>query len=174
MKSGLLLLTIVIAQSAIFQQRAIAQGPEKSQSVCKEWDKRVDPSLGAAGVTLAKIPGDAEVLVAMQCLLRHQGNKRPARFGGVTKPEVSQLLPTPSVELASLYYISYLFTMDWEHGDGIALWNREGVINPSGSIDTAYLAYKTWFERVKSMGLAEARKQRLNPLEGTGLHWYGK
>ena len=173
MKNGLLL-AFGALQIALSQSWAMAQEPEKPPAACKEWDKRVDPSLGPAGTTLAQIPGDSEVLVAIDCFLKHQGNKNRARFGGATNPRTSQMLPDATIELASLYYISYLFTTDWQHGDGVAMWNREGVINPPGSIDAAYAAYAAWFKRVKSLGLSEARKQRLDPLKDTGLHWYGK
>jgi hypothetical protein len=84
------------------------------------------------------------------------------------------MLPQATVELASLYYVSYLFTGNYQHGDGIALWDRKGVINPPGGVDTAYASYRAWFKKVKSVELAEARKQHLDPLEGTNLYWYGK
>jgi len=174
MKNNLLLLAFGTLQIALSQPCTMAQEPKTPPAACKEWDKRVDPSWGPAGITLAQIPRDAEVLVAIDCFLKHQGNKNRARFGGATNPRTSQILPDATIELASLYYISYLFTRDWQHGDGVALWNPEGIINPLSSIDTAYAAYRAWFERVRSVGLAEARKQRLDPLGGTGLHWYGK
>lgn len=110
----------------------------------------------------------------MSCLLQCRGITREAGISGATHYEVSAGLPRATVELAALYYISFLFTGQRTHADGVALWNSDGVINPPGSIDTAYEAYERWFRRVQELGLATAREQGLNPLEGTGLAWYGK
>jgi hypothetical protein len=41
-------------------------------------------------------------------------------------------------------------------------------------METAYKAYAAWFKRVKSIGIADARKQRVDPLQGTNLSWYGE
>jgi len=45
---------------------------------------------------------------------------------------------------------------------------------PPGAVNAAYGAYAEWFKRVKSIGLAEARVEHLDPLAGTGVSWYGK
>ena len=156
------------------QSRAMSEESKDSQASCREWDKRVDPRLGDSGIYPDRLPPDPEVLVAISCLLKQRGNKEPARFSGATRPGVSQQLPSATIELAALYYISYLFTGNPQHGDGVALWNQDGVINPPGSADAAYTAYRIWFRRVRSLGLAEARKRRLDPLKGTALRWYGK
>lgn len=141
---------------------------------CKKWFAKVEPIPGTSEeVWLTDRPTDQDVLQAIGCLLQLHGNKHPARFTGVTHLDVSQILPQASVELAALYYISYLFTGNFKHADGIALVNRSRVINPDGAIDIAYHAYTVWFERVKSMGLLTARTLVLNPLQGTGLSWYG-
>ena len=141
---------------------------------CEKWTIRVDPSLGDASVELASVPPDQDVIEAIGCLLRCRGDSKPARFGGATSPTVSQILPSSTIELAALYYISYLYDKNWHHADGVALWNRKGRINPPGSIEAAYAAYETWFKKVKAMGLSAARARHLEPLAGTGLRWYGK
>ena len=82
-------------------------------------------------------------------------------------------LPQPTVEIMALYYISYLYEEDWEHAVGIALWDKHGKINPPGSVHAAYLAYRRWFRRVQSVGLQQARKEHLQPLQGTEIEWYG-
>jgi hypothetical protein len=174
MKRYFLLIVIGLVKVMMSEPLAMTEEPDKNMAACKEWDKRVDASLGVAGIKPDKLPSDKELLVAIGCLLKHHGDKAPARFSGATNPKTSQILPNATIELASLYYISYLFTGDWQHGDGVALWNREGVVNPPGSVDAAYAGYASWFERVRSLGIPEARKQRLDPLRGTGLHWYGK
>jgi hypothetical protein len=41
-------------------------------------------------------------------------------------------------------------------------------------IKMAYQAYKQWFEKVKEIGIKEAKKQRMHPLAGTPIRWEGK
>ena len=107
-------------------------------------------------------------------MLRHRGDKRVAGFGGATRFEVSQIFPPASVDLAALFYISYLFSGRWDHADGVALWNAHGEINPPGSIEIAYKGYQKWYKRVRLVGVAAAREKHLNPLDGTDLSWYGR
>jgi hypothetical protein len=169
-KRGLAIL--VILQVAVLG--AMSEAGYARTANCQVWNAEVDPSfLGKATVHSAPL-SDEEVLLAMDCLLRNQGNRGNAVISGVTRLSVSQILPRATVDLASLYYVSYLFTGNYQHGDGIALWNRKGGINPPGGVETAYASYRAWFKKVKSVGLAEARKQHLDPLEGTGLYWYGR
>ena len=82
-------------------------------------------------------------------------------------------MPSASVEIAALYYISFLYTGLPDHADGIALQGADGSLNPPGSVDIAYKAYREWFVQVKIMGLATARNRQLSPLKGTHLRWYG-
>jgi len=117
---------------------------------------------------------EKEIFKAIECLLKCEGNKHPARFSGAITNYISKILPKASTDIAALYYISILFTGKWDHGDGVALWDREGVINPSGSVQKAYASYRKWFKKVKDLGLDEARRQKLDPLEKTNLHWYAK
>jgi len=154
---------------------ALSCGQEKQELPmnCTKWMNKVVPDLGGGALLEDSTPSDQEIFEAISCLLQLQGDKRQARFGGVTRLEVSQILPTTTIELAALYYISYLYDGRWQHADGVALWNRNGVINPPGSVETAYMAYKKWFEKVKKIGLEAARKESLEPLKGTGLYWYG-
>jgi len=140
---------------------------------CTKWLSKVVPDMQDGTLHVDPMPSDHEIIEAIGCLLQLEGDKRPARFGGVTRPEVSQILPTTTIELAALYYISYLYDGHWQHADGVALWNRKGVINPPGSVETAYVAYRKWFEKVKKIGLEAVRKENLEPLKGTGLYWYG-
>jgi len=173
MKAGLVLLGLGLIQNILVCPCVMAERPSETSQPCKEWDQRVDPDLGTKGPWLERVPSDDEVIVAIDCLLRNRGDRRAARFGGATDPKVSQVLPGATVELASLYYISYLFTGNQQHGEGVALWNRRGIVNPPGSVDAAYRAYTAWFKRVRSMGLSAARSRNLDPLKGTGLRWYG-
>jgi hypothetical protein len=136
---------------------------------CVKWIALVDPSLKADSTQ----PGtEAEILKAIECLLTCKGRKGQAAFGGVTRPDVSQMLPPATVEIAALFYISYLFEGRWDHADGVPL-RDEQRINPPGSVRLAYASYARWFNQVRKLGLAEARGRHLSPLQGTRLSWYG-
>ena len=41
-------------------------------------------------------------------------------------------------------------------------------------IKMAYQAYKQWFEKVKEIGIKEAKRQKIHPLAGTPIRWEGK
>src|SRR5450432_291238 len=158
---------LVILQVAFLG--AISEAGYARTANCQEWNALVDPSVhGKIAVDVARL-SDKQVMTAMECLLRNEGKRGNALISGVTDDRVSQILPQATVELASLYYVSYLFSGNYQHGDGIALWDRRGGINPPGGIETAYASYRAWSKKVKSVGLANARKQHLDPLEGTNL-----
>jgi hypothetical protein len=40
------------------------------------------------------------------------------------------------------------------------------------SIELAYMAYKKWFEKIKAIGINNARRQCLTPFDGFNLEWY--
>ena len=165
---------VLVVAATVYITNANLLTAESKHSNCKEWNAKVDPAVpGKTAVNVSEL-SDNEVTTAIGCLLKNRGNRANALIGGATNLMVSALLPQATVELASLYYISYLFTGDYEHGDGIALWDDHGAINPPGSIDRAYDAYEAWYKRVKLLGIGVARKQHLNPLSGTNLKWYGK
>lgn len=152
----------------------IAQLAMADQVGCDLWLQRLSSERSETQPLHLSAPlTDAETLIAIECLLSARGDLSPARFGGATKQNVSQVLPPATIELAALYYISYLFSRDWQHASGVALWDDKGRINPSGAIPKAYSGYTKWLDRVKAKGLAESRVRRLNPLQGTGLRWYG-
>jgi hypothetical protein len=124
---------------------------------------------------------DQEALDAIGCLLNMKDDRRPASFGGVTNPYVSQFFAIPPANLAALYYVSYIFSKNWFHGGAIALRgphaeasNSQSIyVTRQESISAAYGAYQRWFAEVKRVGLLKAREESLNPLSGTGLEWYG-
>jgi len=95
---------------------------------------------------------------------------------------VNQLFAEAPVNLAALYYISYLYTGNMEHSLAIALTGPDAedktihwkYATTQSSIHTAYQAYRLWFAKVKEVGLNQARASKLAPLSGTGLAWYGQ
>jgi hypothetical protein len=116
----------------------------------------------------------------MQCLLSQQGNRKEG-LGQRNENEVSQLLPLPTVEISSLYYISTLFNGSPDFAQAVALigvppktkgeYDRL-MFNTPSDIRKAYASYRRWFKRVKTLGLSEARRQKLDPLANSGVRWY--
>jgi len=123
---------------------------------------------------------ESTILAAIACLFQLEDDSRPASFMGVTWAGVSQIFDTAPMNLAALYYISYLFTCNWKHGNAIALRGPGAEVSDSKSkyqttpwaIYKAYVSYRRWYQQVKAMGLANARAEKLDPLAGTGLYWY--
>jgi hypothetical protein len=113
---------------------------------------------------------DEEVMAAIGCLLKCKGNKSPSGISGVTTIYFSEFYPDASIEVAALYYISYLYKANPTHAIGIAL-RKDGKFNPPGAVELAYKYYEKWFEKVKEIGLAKARELKLEPLEGSGISW---
>jgi hypothetical protein len=145
----------------------------QAQNMCEQWIEKVDPSSGKTNIDADSTLSDNQIIEAITCLLKCEGNKNTARISGATHLYISQIFPQATIELAALYYISYLFTRSWDIADGIALCDNNGTINPPKSIETAYEKYKEWFQKVQSIGIKAAREQKLNPLAGSGIHWYG-
>lgn len=140
---------------------------------CLLWRSKVDSTL----VRLQEPPGadeksDQSVMEGIECLLSLEGNRNRAKFSGVTRPEVSQNFKPATVEVAALYYVSFLYTGKWDHADAIAIVDNNREPNAAETVRRAYVAYRKWFQRVKKIGLAEARKIGLDPLKGKGVRWY--
>jgi len=123
---------------------------------------------------------EAEKLNAIQCLLAEEDDLRPGAFSGATRLDVSQLFAPTRANLAALYAISYVYSGRFDHASAIALRGDNAshsdahhfyVTNPS-AVHKAYRAYRIWFSKVRRMGLAGARQAGVQPLGGTGLHWY--
>jgi hypothetical protein len=147
--------------------------PANHPDSCDSWVNMLDQSKPERPGLWNSMLSNIETIDAIECLLHAQGNRHEARIGGVTHYNLSQTMPTASVEIAALYYISFLFTGLPDHADGIALQGADGSLNPPGSIDVAYKAYREWFVGAKIMGLETARTLQLSPLKSTNLSWYG-
>ena len=164
----------------------------ESDPECLRWRALVDPNVeysrqedalsksGPAQDLFAISPdlrdvsvlSDDEVLSAIRCLLSFQGERGEARYWGATDIRSSAITGPCDIEVAALYYVSYLFTGDWIHGTNVALIDRRGHVNDAADIRTAFRAYRRWFATVEKIGLNRARKDGLDPLEGSGVHWY--
>ena len=123
---------------------------------------------------------EADIFMGMNCLLSQEGNKGE---GVVQRNEsdISQFVPVPTIEVSSLYYISFLFYGNLDFSRTVALIGvpakTQGefgtlVFNSPSDVRKAYASYRKWFKRVKRLGLAKARRQELDPLANSGVRWY--
>jgi hypothetical protein len=126
---------------------------------------------------------NTEILQAMGCLLALKGRRGPSRFAGVTNPDISQFAGRASIEVAALYYITYLFKGTFDHADAFVILNdrKPPAKDENGALLTrpedashAFQFYLRWFKEVRKIGVSAARQQHLDPLNGTPLRWYGE
>ena len=146
---------------------------------CSYWWNKADPKVNTNGSAIDEtIPSN--VVAGIECLLKLEGRKKIGVRSGA-KPEISQRVPEASVEINALYTISELFYHNDNFADAIALVSvpierhgkyHEYVFNSKKYIKRAFASYRRWFEKVKEIGLEEARKQKLDPLAGSGVTWY--
>lgn len=124
---------------------------------------------------------EKEKLRAVHCLLQSKGDGRDGAISGVTSTAISQTFVRSRAELSALYMISYLYEGRIDHasavalgGEGAASETAEGRYETrSAAIVQAYESYQGWFAKVCKVGLSKAKLNGLDPLEGTGLRWYG-
>lgn len=145
----------------------------KKDKCCKYWQSKVDTKVQLSDERQEIDQNNPEnILNAIECLLNLESNKNKAKFTGATKFEVSQIFEPATVDVASLYYISYLYYQKWNHADAIALVDINGNINTPETIQQAYKSYRKWYKEVKKIGLQEAKKQNLDPLANSNIRWY--
>jgi hypothetical protein len=94
--------------------------------------------------------------------------------------DVSQTFAPPHVNLAALYAISYIYSGHYDHAAAVAL-RGEGAsttdssgnyVTKPAAVRKAYGFYRTWFAKVRQLGLTRAHEKGLQPLENSGLTWY--
>lgn len=148
-----------------------------SNDVCYRWRTQVDPSTHRI-VIEESVLSDFEVEEGIRCLLELKGLNGKARFQGDTRANYNkseQYRPqkrSASIEIAALYYASYLFENNWEHADAVVLVDDvTGKANTKELAERAYRSYRTWFTKVVKFGLKRSRELKLNPLEGSGVRW---
>ncbi|MFC2174218.1 hypothetical protein ACFLU6_16610 [Acidobacteriota bacterium] len=145
--------------------------PVTDLTICAQWHAQVDPALPSCEVQVEELD-DQELLQAIECLLMLEGRKETASFWGATDPRSSLISGPCAIEIAALYYISYLFTGKWDHALNVALMDEEGELNTDQSVVIAYRSYRAWFAVVRQVGLDKARQQQLDPMHDSGVHWY--
>jgi hypothetical protein len=149
-----------------------AQAKDRNLS-CDDWTSKIDLTVREVDFEPLSLP-EHQKLAGIACLLALETNHHEARFSGTTRLEVSQMFPPATTDVAALFYISYLFTGNWNHGDAIALWGHEGRINNADDISLAYQKYRDWFKRVSKIGWKKAQKEGIQPLANCPVSWYGK
>jgi hypothetical protein len=161
--------TITILCLLIFWESSNAQNKCRYWQAKVDWDTELPESSTSVNET-----GDQSVVEAINCFLALEGKHQPSKLQGATNPRVSQTFPPAPVEVAALYYISYLFKQKWDHADAIALVESGNIheFNPPDGVKRAYEYYRAWFKKVQRVGLAKAREMKLEPLDGKDVRWY--
>lgn len=139
---------------------------------CARWMKLIDPSAGKSSFAISFPIPEKEKLAAIECFLQAEGNQIPSRIEMTMSHNGGEQLPPPTIELAALYYVTYMFEEKWDHAGGFALWNRKAEINPPGSVQEAYKCYREWFSKLKELGFAEVKKRNLKPLDNSSVQWF--
>src|SRR3990167_6218031 len=123
---------------------------------------------------------DSQTVDAIACLLDAEADSRPASISGSIGQRTGQIFEPAPANLAALYYISYLFKRRYAHASGVGLRGEDAGHEVGGqyvtrpeAIRRAYSSYRKWFARLKKIGLCKARATGLDPLEASGLWWYG-
>lgn len=146
----------------------------KDSEVCQYWYSQVDPSVSKPD-SIRSIDGkvDDKALKGIECLLKLQGQKGLAKFGGASRNDVSQIFENPTVEVAALYYISFLYYQKWDHANAVALTDiKTGEVVKGDRVAEVYAYYKEWFKQVKQIGIDQARLKGLDPLKDKKIIWY--
>jgi hypothetical protein len=161
-------------------QMAQTKSDRAKNNACYRWQTQVDPRLERIKIDNS-ILSTAEIEEAIGCLLTLKGKTHRARLYGTTrdnyyKSEGYQPPKKPAtVEIAALYYASFLFYSNWEFASSIVLYNADTEeINSKRNVEQAYKSYQYWFKKVKEIGLEEARKQKLDPLDESEISWSGQ
>ena len=144
------------------------------QALCKYWFSRIDTSVDSPEMHEKINEKDPEIIMkGIDCLLKMEGNKREARFSGATRNDTSQISGPATVEVAALFYISYLYYQNWESfSGGIALRGTDGKISSIETTRKAYKYYREWFKEAKRIGIQKARELEMAPLKGKDVSWY--
>jgi hypothetical protein len=161
-------------------QMAQTKFDKVKNNTCYRWQTQVDPRLERIKIDNS-ILSVAEIEEAIGCLLTLKGKTHKARLYGTTrdnyyKSEGYQPPKHPaSVEIAALYYASFLFYNNWEFASSIVLYDADTEeSNSKRNVKRAYKSYQQWFKKVIEIGLEEARKQKLDPLVESEVSWPGQ
>jgi hypothetical protein len=148
--------------------------PTWAQDSCIYWQSRVDPNVQLPKDFQMPDEKDAQSIVkGTECLLSMQGNKKPAAFSGATRLDTSQFFKPAKIEVAALFYISYLYYRDWgAFSGGVALRGKDGELSSEETVNKAYTYYREWFKEIEKIGIVKARELKISPLKNKDVRWY--
>jgi hypothetical protein len=200
MTTRALILAITLLLAGTATAAAQATGGRSGIIPCSQWQRRVDPRLMDPKSSTARSttpsdsldllrrtesPSDSRALVrsphsqdnasvvhGIRCLLKLEGRTDPALVYGATRFDTSQFFDSASVQVAALYYISYLFYDDWGHGGAVVLVDRSHGWNTDRSVHRAFASYRKSYRLLRKIGVDEMRRRKIDPLDNTGLRWY--
>jgi hypothetical protein len=173
-----------------FQQPTISKS-DSDTDICNFWRSRIDPKIKVSGRTSSdslkltegslsqlKIAepekySEEEIFKGIECLLSLEGNKNDSKIIGATSVYTSQIFGPSTIETAALYYISYLYYRKWDHALAARLVSGKGLVEDDETIHNAYEAYRAWYKKLKEVGIAKSKEMGLDPLNGSGIAWYG-
>ena len=165
------LLIVFFALSVVTAMDVLGQNTGTSKLECSYWRSFVDPTMESREKWDSL--SEEQALEGIQCYLAMKGEDKPSRFDFANVGyHTSRRLPGPSIETAALYYVSYIFFENWNHAGAMTLVDKSGTASVKKLNRIAFRSYKAWFQNIRVIGLSEARKRKLNPLEGTGISWY--
>ena len=140
---------------------------------CQFWQSLVDPTVKRPPITPTPDENDPMVVQdAIGCLLELQGKTNRGNFSGATRFDISDAFDPATVEVGALYYVSCLFTGKRDFTSAVALRDSNGKYNTPKSVKIAYEKYRDWYKKVKELGVTKAREMKLDPLQGSNVHWY--
>ena len=172
MRKLLLSMLIIISLLVSFSSIAKPNETKSEPDPCESWQAKADSTLPRPTGRDPDITDSTVVMTGIECLLKMEGNKNPARFSGAMNNYVSQLFENTSADVAALYFISYLYHQEWDHADAVALRGSDGSVNTPKVVRDAYRSYRKWFTEVKRIGLVKAREMKLDPLKHSKVTWY--
>lgn len=161
----------LLAFGLIFSLQLECRSQNKAIS-CEVWQDQLVRTEGLLTKENIDFDNEREMFNAFECLLKLEKNKSASMMGGATRLDVSDTTGFVSIEVAALYYVSYLFWKDWEHARLMALTDGSGKRNDVETVEIAFKSYNDWFKRIKEIGLKKAREKKIDPLAGSGVRWY--
>ena len=170
MKQRVAIVLLLFATLMLIAQKS--EGKSEGPLTCRDWQSKVDSNMNPEANFDPRALSDEAKIKGFECLLNLENNQSRARFSGATRMDVSQTFAPAKVNVAALFYISYVFTGRWDHSQAVALRGQEGRVDNASDIRRAYKSYRAWLSRVKRIGLAQAASGGLDPLTGSNVHWY--
>lgn len=117
-------------------------------------------------------------LQMMEELLKYQNDKSlsalPVRcYNPKISKVYSGVIKDYSLQVEALFLINQIYFDDpYMYSPFPLLLNKNAnTINEEKTIQTAFKLYKNWYNKIKSIGIAESRKQRIFPLD-KNIVWY--